>query len=135
MVSDWPGNIRELENFIKQFVVLEDEASIWENISESEEEKLERTAPAKNTSQVASPAIKNQPGLPVPGKSSPYPSLKVVGKKAARKAEEELIQVVLHQTRWNRKKAARLLEISYKALLYKIKDYGLEVNDTPGPPL
>ena len=133
MVSDWPGNIRELENLIKQFVVLEDEAAIWEKIAPSEEEKVGSMASAENTSQVASPSTKNQPGFPLPGKNSPYPSLKAVGKNAARKAEEELIRIVLHQTRWNRKKAARLLEISYKALLYKIKEYGLEVNDNPSP--
>jgi DNA-binding NtrC family response regulator len=52
-------------------------------------------------------------------------SLKKVGKLAAHEAEKQLILQTLLETRWNRKKAADLLEISYKALLYKIKQAGL----------
>ena len=51
--------------------------------------------------------------------------LKEVAKIAQRKAEKELIERVLQQTRWNRRKAAQILDISYKALLYKIKECGL----------
>jgi DNA-binding NtrC family response regulator len=49
--------------------------------------------------------------------------LKELGKKAAEMAEKEVIQNVLKETHWNRKEAAKLLHISYKALLYKIKKY------------
>jgi DNA-binding NtrC family response regulator len=52
-------------------------------------------------------------------------SLKTAGKLAAQQAEKQLIMKTLLQTRWNRKKAAEILEISYKALLYKIKQNGL----------
>ena len=52
-------------------------------------------------------------------------SLKKIGKLAAQEAEKQLILKTLLETRWNRKKAADLLEISYKALLYKIKQAGL----------
>jgi two-component system response regulator AtoC len=52
-------------------------------------------------------------------------TLKEVAKIAQRKAERELIERVLQQTRWNRRKAAQILDISYKALLYKIKECGL----------
>ena len=45
--------------------------------------------------------------------------------EAVRKAESELIRAVLLETEWNRKKAAKILQISYKALLYKIKEHGL----------
>jgi len=51
--------------------------------------------------------------------------LKELGKKAAEMAEKEAIQNVLQETRWNRKEAAKILHISYKALLYKIKNYFL----------
>jgi two-component system response regulator AtoC len=54
-------------------------------------------------------------------------TLKEVSKIAQRVAEKELIQKVLGQTRWNRRKAAEILDISYKALLYKIKDCGLNM--------
>ena len=51
--------------------------------------------------------------------------LKKISKRAAQVAEKKVIERVLHQTRWNRKEAAARLQISYKALLYKIKEYGI----------
>ncbi len=58
-------------------------------------------------------------------------NLKELGKKAAKMAEKEVIQNVLQETRWNRKEAAKILHVSYKALLYKIKRYLL--NEQKGP--
>ena len=52
-------------------------------------------------------------------------SLRDIGKRAAREAEREALQRVLYQTNWNRKKAAKILEVSYKTLLQKIKECGL----------
>ena len=57
--------------------------------------------------------------------------LKELGKKAAETAEKEVIQNVLQETHWNRKEAARVLRVSYKALLYKIEKYHL--NERKGP--
>jgi DNA-binding NtrC family response regulator len=56
--------------------------------------------------------------------------LKELGKKAAETAEKEVIQNVLQDTHWNRKEAAKMLRVSYKALLYKIEKYHL--NDRKG---
>jgi two-component system response regulator AtoC len=53
-------------------------------------------------------------------------SLKVASKAASREAERELILKALSRTRWNRKRAAQDLQISYKSLLYKLKQIGLE---------
>ena len=53
-------------------------------------------------------------------------NLKDVGRRAAKKAERAIIQTMLTQTRWNRRKTSELLQISYKALLYKIREYGLD---------
>jgi DNA-binding NtrC family response regulator len=53
-------------------------------------------------------------------------SLKDIARTAAREAERELILQMLTRTRWNRKEAAENLGISYKALLYKIKENGLD---------
>jgi two-component system response regulator AtoC len=53
-------------------------------------------------------------------------SLKDIARSAAREAERELILRMLTRTRWNRKEAAEILGISYKALLYKIKENGLD---------
>jgi DNA-binding NtrC family response regulator len=53
-------------------------------------------------------------------------SLKDISRQAAREAERDLILRMLQQTRWNRKETAEMLGISYKALLYKIKENGLD---------
>lgn len=114
---DWPGNIREMENTVKRMVVLENENIILQKISEK---------PAEPVIPVSAMPV-SQPVQTVETEIKPGFSLKEVGKDAAGKAEKELIQTILNQTHWNRKKAAQLLQISYKALLYKIKKY--ELND------
>ena len=62
----------------------------------------------------------------VEGKTMRSLSLKEIARHAALTAEREAISKVLEQTRWNRVKAAKLLKISYRALLYKIRDVGLQ---------
>jgi two-component system response regulator AtoC len=64
--------------------------------------------------------------LPPPFGESKSLNLKEVGKKAAEVAEKEIIQSTLQETHWNRKEAAKLLRVSYKALLYKIQKYHLD---------
>jgi Nif-specific regulatory protein len=103
----WSGNVRELENVIHRYVVLGNEEAMFEELKPSivkdQSEKKER------------------PTL-VP---RPRPSLKEVQHEAVLRAESELICRALNQTNWNRKRSAELLNISYKALLYKIKECGL----------
>jgi two-component system response regulator AtoC len=110
---DWPGNIRELENIIKRIVVLDNEEVVLAKTTHTEEPASERPLP-KASHLNSSP----------PSSTGSY-SLKSVGKEAASQAERDLIRSVLYQTHWNRKRAAGLLQISYKALLYKIKKYDL----------
>jgi len=113
----WPGNVRELENMVKRIVVLQSEDAIAEEIFGAAASKA-RLASA----QVASAPV---PAEPDPaGDGSPI-SLRDIGRKAARDAEREALKRVLYQTNWNRKKAARILEVSYKTLLQKIKETGL----------
>jgi two-component system response regulator AtoC len=99
----WPGNIRELENVVKEIVALGDErlavAELGVPISERK-----RTPPA----------------------AVPSYSLKAAARAASREAEREMIKQALARTRWNRKRAARELQISYKSLLYKLKQIGFE---------
>ncbi len=128
MKHDWPGNIRELENLIKQIIILNDEAFVWEKLNSSDE-KREQTGPSSKPPVINNPQPITVPNFPLGGKVFPHSSLKEVRKKAVDKAEKELICFVLQQTHWNRKKAAGMLETSYKALLHKIKGYGLEVGD------
>jgi two-component system response regulator AtoC len=107
----WPGNVRELENTIKKVVALGDE----------------RLA----LSDLATP-----PAPPPAGDGrADARSLKEAARAASRQAERELILKVLTQTRWNRKRAAQELKISYKALLYKLKQIGMEdsVHSLPDP--
>lgn len=95
----WPGNVRELENAAKAMVVLGDEDVAMGGLRAL----LSRPEAADNGVQV---------------------SLKQVARAASRVAERELILRVLNRTRWNRRRAAQELQISYKALLYKMKQIG-----------
>jgi two-component system, NtrC family, response regulator AtoC len=102
----WPGNLRELNNFIKRYIVLGDEqAAILELAPKADGAGAIFEAPSK--------AADNGGGL------------KSLGRTAKDGAEAEAISKALDETNWNRKQAAGLLKISYKALLYKIRQYGL----------
>src|SRR3990172_8427122 len=128
----WPGNVRELENNIKRFVILGNEAQLISELSRKKRETSHGGFPIEEmwesraqTTRQPTPAVPasgdGMQEFPLPDKST----LKEVAKIAQRKDEKELIEKVLRQTRWNRRKAAQGLDISYKALLYKIKECGL----------
>ncbi len=95
--------------------------------------------PPVNAPPVVPTTIAGAPGIPgqdpvaaavnpavTPALASGNCSLKAIARSAAREAERELILRMLTRTRWNRKEAAEILGISYKALLYKIKENGLD---------
>ena len=98
----WPGNIRELENLMERYVILGSEEAIGEELA-----NWERTPVASD--------------LPTNGPIH----LKNVTRKAVRELEGRIILNALEANRWNRKRAARDLRISYRALLYKIRQAGL----------
>jgi two-component system response regulator AtoC len=137
MEYDWPGNIRELENLIKRTVVLGTEAPIRKELSHSIAMAAHRVtvapAPASRLAVAAAgpsgetpaPAAPPTPAAMAAADAGNY-SLKDISRTAAREAERELIFKMLQQTRWNRKETAEILGISYKALLYKIKENGLD---------
>ena len=141
----WPGNVRQLENLIKRMIVLRTEAPIVKELQQPPA-SFTRAAP---TLTFPSRAAAPQPVSPPPaaaahtasvpmamvagaGVATADPtgtgsvSLKEIARKAAQEAERELIQRMLTRTCWNRKEAAEILGISYKALLYKIKENGLD---------
>ena len=98
----WPGNIRQLENLMKRYVILgNDEALTSELVSRG--------------------GNCFDPVIPADGKIS----LKKATRDATRELERRIIIKVLHAHNWNRKKAARAMSISYRALLYKIQDSGI----------
>jgi two-component system, NtrC family, response regulator AtoC len=101
MEHSWPGNIRGLENVVKKIIALGDEQIAVSELT---------LAPA-------------EPRLEVPV-SRGY-SLKAASRAASREAEREMILKALAHTRWNRKRAAQELQISYKSLLYKLKQIGV----------
>jgi two-component system response regulator AtoC len=125
----WPGNVRELENMIKRMVVLGSEQTVLQEISQ-------REAPSLQTGHIRGPG--GGPGgsiadgeehelaaLGADFTNGQDLDLKAISKRAAQIAEKKVIERVLGQTRWNRKEAAERLQISYKALLYKMKENGL----------
>lgn len=98
----WPGNIRELENVARKIVAVGDSMLALGEL---------RTVSAST---------------PIPAESNGTSSLKAAARAASRRTERELILKALEQTHWNRKKAAQELQISYKSLLYKIKQIDIE---------
>jgi two-component system response regulator AtoC len=103
----WPGNIRELENLVKRYVILGSEEVISSDLVTREPEYF-------------------NPEVNVDGPIS----LKKLTRQATRELERKVILKVLQANHWNRKQAARALSISYRALLYKIRDAGLPSNRT-----
>ncbi|HUO14133.1 MAG TPA: sigma-54 dependent transcriptional regulator [Verrucomicrobiae bacterium] len=101
----WPGNIRELENLIKRYVILGSEEVISADLAPREPDFF-------NTD------------IPLDG----HISLKKLTRQAVRELERKVILKVLQSHHWNRKQAAKTLGISYRALLYKIRDAGLPSN-------
>ena len=98
----WPGNVRQLENLIKRYVVMgTDDVILSELLQSNERDAL--------------------PDLAFDGPVS----LKKLTRQTVRKIEARIILSALHANNWNRKKAARALGISYRALLYKLKEVGV----------
>ena len=115
----WPGNVRELENMVRRMVVLGNEDAVVEEI------KL--TGSRQQAREEASDSL-DLGALGADFSSEQGIDLKAISRRAAQLAEKGVIEKVLQETRWNRKAAAQRLQISYKALLYKMKENGLSQN-------
>jgi two-component system response regulator AtoC len=107
----YPGNIRELENLVKRVVVLESEAPVLGDL---------RRAARRPAGRISFDALFEELGAT----AGDLP-LREVGRRASLEAERETIALALSRTGWNRKQAARLLNVSYKTLLQKIRETGL----------
>ena len=98
----WPGNIRELENLIERYVILGSEEAVSVELLHWDRTNVSTEVPTHGPIQ-----------------------LKKVTRQAVRELERKIILNVLEENRWNRKRAASELKISYRALLYKIRQAGL----------
>jgi two-component system, NtrC family, response regulator AtoC len=101
----YPGNVRELENLIKRMIVLGDPFLTRIPLADAGIESTHAAAPTSISAE---------------------PSLKEISRRASQAAERKAIANMLEQTGWNRVRAAKALRISYRALLYKIKQSGLD---------
>jgi len=110
----WVGNVRELENVIQRLIVLGNEDTIVEELTPV-------------TKQDPIPEKKKE----MPSGEKTWPSLREIHQEAIKKTEAEMILKALEMTNWNRKRAADILHISYKALLYKIKETSLDKRPIP----
>ena len=131
MEYEWPGNVRQLENMIKRMVVLGGEGPILTELQQPLMSFPFRSQPCTSTPRPAAAVAEMIATTPAPataeaGAATAQVSLKDIARAAAREAERDLILRMLTRTRWNRKEAAEFLGISYKALLYKIKESGLD---------
>jgi DNA-binding NtrC family response regulator len=114
----WPGNVRELENIIQSMAVLGNEDNFRERLTKN------RT-PARGYGDNL-PANARQDAIRSEVRSPRTRTLKEFCREAAQKAETDAILNVLFHTHWNRKRAAEILQISYKALLNRIKEYRID---------
>jgi two-component system response regulator AtoC len=121
LVYDWPGNVRELENAIRSYCALRDPVYALEELAARAEHEHERHGhshhPVARIHSSHPPSATEDDGYSV--------DLKKIGREASDAAERDAILTMLTHTLGNKKSAARRLGISYKALLYKIRDYGI----------
>jgi DNA-binding NtrC family response regulator len=107
----FPGNVRELENMLERAFIMSD---------------------GENLSMEHFPMLGPDSGGFASVDADPPGNLKTIGRQARRRAEREIIQSVLNRTRWNRVKAARILEVDYKTLRNKIKELNIQPTYFPG---
>ncbi len=112
----WPGNVRELKNQVKRLVILGDLGDLMHYLKDGKTHAAHERLLRDSRPEV----------LEIESDEDEIIPLKLAAKEASVKAERDMILKALRGTNWNKKRAAHLLQISYKALLYKIKECGIE---------
>jgi DNA-binding NtrC family response regulator len=125
-VYSWPGNLRELENFVKRYLMVGDKELAFEKNRSDLSEVTQNGASSKPRSMNPLPPSLIQPRVGANGSDS----LRSLVQSVKLEAERNAIAAALYKTGWNRKAAARLLKISYRTLLYKIEQYQMRSSDS-----
>jgi transcriptional regulator with PAS, ATPase and Fis domain len=121
----WPGNVRELQNVLKRIMILGDAEDSIDEVFQTPDSS--NTAHTNNPLNIASNLHNGMLDVDLESDfNAKSPSLKKIRKKVLDRVEKEVITYVLNKTGWNRSKATKILNISYKTLLYKIKELGIE---------
>jgi two-component system response regulator AtoC len=120
---DWPGNVRELENVIQRFAILQNEAHILAELRTSEANRESAALAARAMAEGEFEPVETEPE-----------SLPDQVRRATEAVEREAIERVLGLVRWNRRRAAEQLGVSYKTLLNKTKALGIEAGSASAVP-
>jgi DNA-binding NtrC family response regulator len=110
----WPGNIRELRNFVTRLLVLQDQETAIEDLRAKSKAKVSAEEVSSSMAQTPGTIEKVRPGM------------KSVVDSVKQQTESRLIKEALSASGWNRRRAALNLNISYRALLYKIQQHGIQ---------
>ena len=132
MEYHWPGNVRELENYIQKIIVLGDDTPVINELKVKKE-----LSPQESTGNLFQKGDRGRDEDLIDSiigdihidTSGQFPSLKEIKKIAQAKVERVYIEEALRRTGGNKRDAANLLQISYKALLYKMRDYEIDLKD------
>jgi two-component system response regulator AtoC len=108
----WPGNLRELRNFVTRTLILQDEESAYNDLRSKTRTKL-------------APSVESSPAEVAMDRSSISAGMKSAVNEVKNEAEIRILQDALSASGWNRRKAAANLNISYRTMLYKIQQHGL----------
>jgi two-component system, NtrC family, response regulator AtoC len=126
----WPGNLRELEEFVKRYLVMGDkEVAFGAQKPEDSFAHVGPTAQNSNLDLTVLDGRGNGNGNGNGGQTSGVNSLKSLVQSVRFEAERSAISTALEKTGWNRKAAARLLKVSYRTLLYKIEQYHMSSSE------
>jgi transcriptional regulator with GAF, ATPase, and Fis domain len=121
----WPGNVRELQNILKRGFALGNWEEIIDELFSHQPSVNFTPRPAAGSNKF--PVLNGVIGMDLDAVNLDEISLKEISRSVQDRAEREVISYVLDKSGWNRSKASRILKISYKALLYKIKDLNIQI--------
>jgi two-component system response regulator AtoC len=122
----WPGNLRELEDFVKRYLMMGDRELAFETSRSGLDEANQNAV----QTMPRGPNLLTQSLTQSRGGAAGSDSLKSLVQSVKLEAEKNAIAAALDKTGWNRKAAARLLKVSYRTLLYKIEQYQMRASDT-----